>query len=416
MVEQSKQELGVIGLALSGGGARAIAFHLGCLRALHQLGLLNRVSVISTISGGSVIGAAYKAHQGSFESFDERIQTLLRRGLVRTMVRKFFTLLGLKILLAWLVSGGIAILLTSIRWMVKPIAWIAPIETPLLKRLQTLHSPFKRFASRTSLLEAALETLLFQHVMLKDLSDGAPELVVNATELRTGSAFRFAKRESGSWRLGRLVENDVAVAHAVAASAAYPLFLPAFDETRKFVKKNVKTSHRINLTDGGVYDNLGLSNFWPGRSAEVSLNVTQIDTIICCSAGYGLRQDPPTQFLLARMASAVNVTFDRAQNSSIARLFELKEAGKIANFILPYLGQRDASLINPPADLVRREEAHTFPTNFNAMPQEWIDRLSRRGEQLTLLAATQNLGCAINRGAPATDILAAVSRSPEPSV
>ena len=34
-----------IGLALSGGGSRAIAFHLGCLRALNQLGLLDRVSV-----------------------------------------------------------------------------------------------------------------------------------------------------------------------------------------------------------------------------------------------------------------------------------------------------------------------------------------------------------------------------------
>ena len=28
-----------IGLALSGGGARAMAFHLGCLRALKKLGI-----------------------------------------------------------------------------------------------------------------------------------------------------------------------------------------------------------------------------------------------------------------------------------------------------------------------------------------------------------------------------------------
>lgn len=45
-----------IGLALSGGGSRAMAFHLGCLRALNQLGLLDRIDVLSTVSGGSVIG------------------------------------------------------------------------------------------------------------------------------------------------------------------------------------------------------------------------------------------------------------------------------------------------------------------------------------------------------------------------
>ena len=39
-----------IALALSGGGARAMAFHLGCLRALHDLGILDRVRVLSTVS------------------------------------------------------------------------------------------------------------------------------------------------------------------------------------------------------------------------------------------------------------------------------------------------------------------------------------------------------------------------------
>src|SRR5207247_7137422 len=43
-----------IGLALSGGGSRAAAFHLGCLRALSGLGLLPRVRVLSGISGGAL--------------------------------------------------------------------------------------------------------------------------------------------------------------------------------------------------------------------------------------------------------------------------------------------------------------------------------------------------------------------------
>lgn len=37
-----------VGLALSGGGSRAIAFHLECLGALHRNGLLARIDVLST--------------------------------------------------------------------------------------------------------------------------------------------------------------------------------------------------------------------------------------------------------------------------------------------------------------------------------------------------------------------------------
>ena len=43
-----------IGLALSGGGYRAAAYHIGALRALHKLCVLNKVDVISSVSGGSV--------------------------------------------------------------------------------------------------------------------------------------------------------------------------------------------------------------------------------------------------------------------------------------------------------------------------------------------------------------------------
>ena len=69
-----------VGLALSGGGARAIAFHLGCFRALNDLGLLDRLQVISSVSGGSVIAALYAYSNESFSEFDARVVALLRRG------------------------------------------------------------------------------------------------------------------------------------------------------------------------------------------------------------------------------------------------------------------------------------------------------------------------------------------------
>ena len=89
----------------------------------------------------------------------------------------------------------------------------------------------------------------------------------------------------------------IALAHAVTASAAYPLLLPALDESLPFDRRDgSRLAERVILTGGGVYDNLGLAPLWPGRDTSVSLNVRPVDTIICCRAGYGLRQDPPTQF------------------------------------------------------------------------------------------------------------------------
>jgi NTE family protein len=50
---------GKLGLALSGGGFRASFFHIGVLARLAELGVLRQVEVLSTVSGGSIVGAAY---------------------------------------------------------------------------------------------------------------------------------------------------------------------------------------------------------------------------------------------------------------------------------------------------------------------------------------------------------------------
>jgi NTE family protein len=375
-----------IGLALSGGGSRAIAFHLGCLRALNQLGLLDHVVVLSTVSGGSLIGAYFHAYQGDFASFEAKIRDVLAQGLVVRMRRKLFSALGIRVIAAFVIIGIIALGVALMKMLLKIVSLITPRSLSTHFERFEIRSPLHRFASRTTLLEAALDDLLFNRASLNDLP-AQPHLVINATELRTGSAFRFGTMESGSWRWGKLHRNDVSVAHAVAASAAYPLFLPAFDETLTFEKDGALKNSRVILTDGGIYDNLGLGCLWPDRSRDVSLNVIPVDTIICCSAGYGLRQDPPSQFIFARMLSVFSTIFDRAQNASIHRLHEAQRTGQIKSFIFPYLGQLDRQLPDPPANLVRREEAHSYPTDFNAMPVEWIERLSLRGEQLTLCLA-----------------------------
>jgi NTE family protein len=388
-----------IGLALSGGGARAIAFHLGCLRALNRLGLLDRIAVLSTVSGGSVIGAYFHAHQGDFASFEAKIRELLVQGLVAPMRRKLFSVLGIKVAAAFIAIGIVALGAALLKTLLKAASLITPRSLSIHFERFDIRSPLHRFASRTTLLEAALDDVLFHRASLSDLP-AQPPLIINATELRTGSAFRFGTMESGSWRWGKLHRNNATVAHAVAASAAYPLFLPAFDEMLTFEKDGALKNSRVILTDGAIYDNLGLGSLWPDRSPDVSLNVIPADTIICCSAGYGLRQDPPSQFIFARMLSVFSAIFDRAQNAAIHRLHEAQRTGQIKNFIFPYLGQQDRQLPNPPADLVRREEAHAYPTDFSAMPNEWIERLSLRGDQLTVCLARAYIPDLIRKPSP----------------
>ena len=145
-----------IGLALSGGGSRAIAFHLGCLRALNRLGLLDRVAVLSTVSGGSVIGAYFHAHRGDFPSFEAKIRDVLAQGLVKPMRAKFFGMLGLKIIAAFMVIGFVAACVALIRLAAKGLSLIVPRWFSSYWERLNIRSPLHRFASRTTLLEVPL--------------------------------------------------------------------------------------------------------------------------------------------------------------------------------------------------------------------------------------------------------------------
>jgi len=375
-----------IGVALSGGGSRAMAFHLGCLRALHQLGILGRVQILSTVSGGSVIGGLYAASDDdSFPAFEARARAALARGLAGPTIRTaVLTLEGAKALLCFVLVGTVNLLFVALTWVLRMGSRLFPVGARPRWRMENWHLPFRRFASRTTIFRRAIDDVLFKGKRLRDLHGRKPLLIVNAAELRTGSAFYFTANESGSWRLGRLARPDITLAHAVTASAAYPMFLPALDEELPFDKRDgARRSERVILTDGGAYDNLALAPLWPDRDASISLNVAPIDTIICCRAGYGLRHDPPSQFMIGRLKSAMACIHDRAQNAAMTRLFELRAAGKLRSVLLPYLGQDDRRLKFRPAGLVTREEAYAYPTDFSAMSDEWIERLSKRGEQLT---------------------------------
>ena len=76
-----------IGLALSGGGYRAAAYHIGTLRALRKLGILDKVDVISSVSGGSITAAYYALNKDNFDEFE---QTFKEKPLTIKIFRKLF--------------------------------------------------------------------------------------------------------------------------------------------------------------------------------------------------------------------------------------------------------------------------------------------------------------------------------------
>jgi predicted acylesterase/phospholipase RssA len=366
-----------VGVALSGGGSRAMAFHLGCLRALHERGVLDRVRVVSGVSGGSLLAALYAYGDEDFETFDARVVELLARGLQRQIARRALlsprALQGASTsLLAGSAAGAIRARALIMRASGRPTDLLQP--------------PLRRWTSRTDAFADVLERELFGDRIISDVARPGLNTVINACELGTGSAFRFGSRESGTWRVGRVLENRVPVAEAVAASAAYPLLLPALDRRWSFQRRDGTVfDSRVVLTDGGVFDNAGTSCLEPGRSPQWSTNVYPVDYVIACDAGRGLL-DPELPFgFLSRVSRSFTATFRKAQDSSRARLHGWVEHGELRGFVMPYLGQQDDRLPWRPPDLVARETVADYPTNFAPMPAEMFDALTRRGEQLTRL-------------------------------
>ena len=267
-----------VGLALSGGGSRAIAFHLGCLRALHDLDLLDRLQVISSVSGGSVISAMYAYSNDTFEEFDARTVELLEAGLHRAIFREMVRPASIAKIIRVRVAANASLLVRMAARSAR-----AALRPGLGSRRDP---PPARTFSRTEAFRDVLVKSLFGDSLVRDVLRDSLHTVINATELRSGSAFRFGSNQSGCWRFGTIAPENALVADAVAASAAYPVCLPALDRKYRFTKKGrISDPTRVLLTDGGVFENLGVSPMEPGRTPSISTNVFDPDYIICCDAG-----------------------------------------------------------------------------------------------------------------------------------
>ncbi len=384
-----------IGLCLSGGGSRAMAFHLGCLRALHDIGLLQRVNVLSSVSGGAVIGAMYAYSNDTFDDFDQRVRTILRQGLAGGIARRTFVSWRVfSILLTQSIAGIAAASTYALRVLAGTIERLLPSKSRSgALTANRLQPPFRRWVSRTDALVATLRDRLFGRIRLNGPRRANLNIVINACELRTGTAFRFGSRETGSWKFGITTDEEIDVAFAVAASAAYPLFLPALDRSFSCTASDSNSrKQRLVLTDGGVYDNLGLSCLEPGKDSRFSTNVYRCDYLLCCDAGPGEFDHTIVPYgLLTRAARSFESTYRQVQHGMQAQLHAWHQTGAIEGFLYAYLGQQDSRLPAAPPDLVQRSQVVHYPTDFSSMSENDIELLARRGYQLTRLLIARYL-------------------------
>ncbi|HEV2639025.1 MAG TPA: patatin-like phospholipase family protein [Actinocrinis sp.] len=347
-----------IGVAISGGGFRAAAFGLGCLRALHDAGLLPSVSVISGISGGSLLTALYAYGPTDFADFDHSAVDLLRGGLQAALVRRALSPVSLG------------------RNTASTVRVLVPGRAGL--------EPRPRTANRTNALRDELADRRFGHRTLDQVTHPGLDVVLTATDLRTSNAVRFGSRHCATSPYGTIAQ-PVTVADAVAASAAFPLLLPAMERRYTFISRNgaPPAQHTLLLSDGGIYDNLGLTVLEPGRSTGHTSHVYDVDYIIACDAGRGKLPLAAGHFAGSRLRRSFDTVHRRAQDAARKKLHETAASGHLAGFVHAYLGTQDHCLPVPVPDLVPWSTVHDYPTNFRAMREPDLERITIRGEQLT---------------------------------
>jgi predicted acylesterase/phospholipase RssA len=333
-----------------------MAFHLGCMRALHDRDLLRRIKVVSGISGGSVLAAMWTYGPADFETFDEMSVDTLRRGLQRPLVRR--------------VIGPISIAKSA----------TSAVAVAARRRARQSSFPLRRH-NRTARFVDALRSEVFDDKLMPQTTHPGLSVVLTATDLRSGGAVRFGSDTSSTSRYGDILD-DIEVATAVGASAAYPLLLPALEKEYTFQRNGKRRREPMLLSDGGIYDNLGLSVLAPGRSPGFTSHVYNPSYILSCDAG--CRDTPKTpRFWLARTARAFEIVHRRSQDHGRARLHEWQASRHIRGFVMSYLAMDDNRLPTPVADLIPREAVAGYPTNFAAMTAGQISALATRGEQLT---------------------------------
>ena len=261
-----------LGLALSGGGYRAAIYHLGTLIKLKELGILNKIDVISSNSGGSITAACYSLYHENFEEFEQKLKTGIKKGIIsRVLISpRFLVPLGLFIAL-----------FTSRSWIPYNLPSFVFSLVNFLGIIVLILFQFKLFPF-SKIIERKYNRIFFNGKKLKDLSNSF-KTTINSTNIETGRDFYFSKDTmSDSYykcEKGILFENkDFPVARAVMASSCVPFaFTPVRIKKKYFTNEKDYYKVKPKLVDGRVYDNQGIHKLTFLTSSSYCENVIVSD-------------------------------------------------------------------------------------------------------------------------------------------
>lgn len=235
------QRRGVV-LCLSGGGYRAVLFHLGGLRRLNELGVLSSVTTVSSVSGGSIVAA--------------HIATAIATGTLTWPGRG-------EVIRDWneaVTAPLVAFTRRNIRspailHRLRPDNWIHDYAG-----VQGLAAQYHRHLTQLPLRQLPTR----------------PRFILSATDLAFGVNWIFDSGacRTGDYQAGYTALPEWPLARAVATSSCFPpVFnpLPVHFATDQLADGSYTGPDReslirsIRLTDGGVYANMGLEPVWKTR-------------------------------------------------------------------------------------------------------------------------------------------------------
>ena len=289
-----------IGLCLSGGGFRATLFHAGVIQRLFELGVAERADfeTVASVSGGSITAAQWAVaeagvqadsggrgfassqvpngmaprNDGAFQNASAPSALALAAGVApRNDVR------GIQdgsaaLVVEDVIGAGPAI--DFVRDVVRPLLALTrrDIRTGAMTRKYLLPWNWFRGAFVVNNMVGKFEEVFGKGTL--DLLPERPRFVFCGTDMAFGANFVFARDRVGSYLAGYAEPSGFTLAQAVAASACFPpLFGPMRIEraAERFkggrgggagADGRRKILHDLRVTDGGVYDNLGLEPVW----------------------------------------------------------------------------------------------------------------------------------------------------------
>lgn len=290
-----------LGVSLSGGGYRATAFHLGTLKKLHTMKILEKTEVISTISGGSITGAYYCLNKDNFPEFERSLYEKLQTKNVIKKVLLSWTFLQLLLVAAIFLVPAFYFLFNSPAWLF-PVLF-ALFVFVLLKFQFHIFPVSKR-------IEKIYDQFFYNKETLNDLPD-SPILVLGSTNLQTARAFTFSKTwmqdSTYQYMNPRITFKAGAfpLARAVMASSCVPFAFSPVKINKNFFS-NPDDADRVHpvLVDGGVYDNQGIHKIMQSGKYEC-------DTIITSDAGTGSSGESKFSNTISLLMETVNVFMSR---------------------------------------------------------------------------------------------------------